>query len=88
MYFILFFHLQSSANYVVAKNTSPCIKWKELLSDSLLNKTQILKVKIAILGDWFMAQFNSVCDPGHYKFIFQIMSLASSSITEKGEENV
>lgn len=57
------------------------------MSDSLLNKTQILKGKIAILGDWFIAQFDSVCDPGHCKFISQIMSFASSPITEIGEEN-
>lgn len=46
-----------------------------------------MKVKIAVLGEWFMAQFNSVWDPGHCKFIFRIMSSASSHITEMEEEN-
>lgn len=38
-----------------AKKTQLSVKWKELMSDSLLNKSQIAEVKIAILGDGFMA---------------------------------
>lgn len=60
---------------------------KELLSDSLLNNTQILKVKIGIFGDCYLAKFNSVCDPGHCKFFFQMMSSASRQEIEIGEES-
>lgn len=90
MYFILFYFLSAQQCKLCSEEKNPndpCIKFKELLSVSLLNKALIQKIKIAILGDWSTAQFNSECDPRPCKFIFHIMHFTSSPVTEIGEEN-